>query len=228
MFVLFFYIFIVLGHENIYEAIKKRFLNSHVHSHILPDEIKKTIPIEGVETPQDEAVKFSLGNEEEKSLQQTFNDINTQVQKYVVTKFLISLASASTEGLIIWLFGVDFAIVWAVIIFALNFIPNIGSLIGIGFPLLMALVQFDSIIYVLILAAVLITVDTILGNIVEPKVFGDTLGLNPLVVLFALLLWGYIWGAIGAILSVPLTSVIKIIVSRSDSPNLKFINDLMS
>lgn len=203
--VLFFFIFVATGHNKIMHAFQRRFVSEKKNS----DESKETA-------------------NSSKSVRETFQEITDQVQKYVTTKLMISLVTGTVEGVIIWAFGVDFALVWAVIIFLFNFIPNIGSIIGIMFPIVMALVQFGSLGYALILLAVLIVVDTILGNYVEPKVFGDRLGLNPLVVLLALLLWSYIWGIIGALLSVPLTSVLKIIISRSESKDMKLINDLMS
>jgi AI-2 transport protein TqsA len=79
----------------------------------------------------------------------------------------------------------------------------------------------------MLIAAILIVVQNIVGNIIEPKIFGDTLGLNPLVILISLLVWGYIWGIVGMFLAVPLTAIIKIILSGAKTRNLKFINDLM-
>jgi predicted PurR-regulated permease PerM len=95
-------------------------------------------------------------------------------------------------------------------------------------PSLMALVQYESFGYAIFLALVLIIVQNIIGNIIEPKIFGDRLGLNPLVILLSLLLWGYIWGIIGMFLSVPLTAIIKIVFSNSSSKNMRFITNLMS
>jgi predicted PurR-regulated permease PerM len=70
-------------------------------------------------------------------------------------------------------------------------------------------------------------VQNIIGNILEPKILGNRLGLNPLIILLSLLVWGYIWGIAGMFLSVPLTAVIKIIISNSSSNNLQFLSDLM-
>ncbi|MGE5500055.1 MAG: AI-2E family transporter, partial [Syntrophothermus sp.] len=131
-------------------------------------------------------------------------------------------------GIILFIFKVDFVVAWAVLTFLLNFIPNIGSLIAVVLPVLVSLVQFGSPGLALLIAVILIVVHNIFGNIIEPRIFGHRLGLNPLVILLSLLLWGYIWGIVGALLSVPLTAVVKIIISRSDSPNLQFISDLMS
>lgn len=216
LFILFFFIFVVTGHKNIYEAIQRRYTERRMHHSAI------TLP------PGTKERADTSETSREEVIQTTFHSLTEQVQKYVTTKFLISLFTGALEGSIVWLFGVDFAIVWGVLIFLLNFIPNIGSLAGIVLPAIMALVQFGSIGYALIVLGTLTVVDNIIGNYVEPKIFGDRLGLNPLVVLLSLLLWSYVWGIIGAILSVPLTSMVKILISRSESPNLRFLNDLMS
>jgi predicted PurR-regulated permease PerM len=150
------------------------------------------------------------------------------VQKYIITKFLISLTLGVLVGLVLWLYGVEFYVVWATLAFLLNFIPNIGSIIAVILPALMTLIQFESFGYMILVTATLILVQNILGNIVEPMAFGDRLGLNPLVILISLMLWGYIWGIVGMFLSVPLTAVIKIIISNSSSKNMRFLANLMS
>jgi predicted PurR-regulated permease PerM len=216
LFIIFFFIFVITGHKNIYNAIQKRY-NHNKSGDQLIGKKNKDKPESGDDS-----------EEKGKVVQNTFDEITTQVQRYVVTKFFISLITAIVEGGTVWLFGIDFAVVWAVLIFILNFIPNVGSLISLTLPCIMALIQFGSFTIPLTLGIILFTLDTILGNYVEPKIFGESLDLNPLVVLLALLLWGYIWGIVGAVLSVPLTSIIKIMVSKSDSPNLVFISNIMS
>ncbi|MEI7810872.1 MAG: AI-2E family transporter [Ignavibacteria bacterium] len=234
-FVLFFFIFVFTGHTNIYKAICKRYLISHINSTELNKTHKERTTL--TETPDkmktEEIITETEGNNElnkkkEILLQDTLQEITNQIQKYVTAKFAISLAVSISTGIVLLLFKVDFVIVWSVLTFSLNFIPNIGSLIAVALPFLIALVQFGSAGYALMIAAILIIIHNIFGNIIEPKIFGRRLGLNPLVILLSLLLWGYIWGIVGALLSVPLTAILKIIISRSDSPNLQFISDLMS
>jgi predicted PurR-regulated permease PerM len=125
------------------------------------------------------------------------------------------------------MFGVDYAVVWGVLIFLSAFIPVLGTVIGVAFPAIMALVQFGSLGYAVIIAAILTVLDNTLGNYVEPKFYKQKLGLSPIVMLLSLLIWGYVWGVVGMILSVPLTSIIKIAISRSESPNLRFLSDIM-
>ena len=174
-----------------------------------------------------EVVEEQIEAEKGKEIEQTFKDITHQVQQYITTKTLISLITGLLVALVLWLFDVDFLIVWAVLAFVLNFIPNIGSAIAVLLPAIMALIQYESFTYALIIAGIITVLQNIMGNIVEPKIYGNKLGLNPLVILLALLLWGYIWGIVGMFISVPLTAVLKIIISNSKSKNLQFISELM-
>ena len=224
-FVLFFFIFISVGYKKLYEVIKSRFVERQVKGSLknIRKEMKRKGDLENENLNTLENLKVAR----EETIEKTFRDITEQVQRYITTKFLLSLLTGVLAGLILWLFGVDFFIVWAVFTFLLNFIPNIGSAIAVILPALMTLVQFESLGYALLVTAILITVQTIIGNGLEPKIFGDRLGLNPLVILLSLLLWGYIWGIVGMFLSVPLTAIAKIIMSNSSSENVIFLSDLM-
>jgi len=224
--IIFFFIFIVPGHKNIMEAVRKRYVSTHIKSY--NKKLKKELNKSETDIENEERKLSSELEKKEQILADTVKKITEQIQKYIVVKFLISLATAVAIGIVLWLFNVDFIIVWAFITLILNFIPNIGSAIAVLLPTLMALVQFESFGYALLVAAISIVVQNIFGNILEPKIFGDRLGINPIVILLSLLLWGYIWGIIGMILSVPLMAIVKIIISNSDSKNLKFISDLMS
>ena len=229
-FVLFFFIFISSGHKNILEAIKKRYVEKKIKSSV--KKLKKKIKYKEEGQNNEEFIKGvqdieELKNQREKVVEKAFKDITEQVQRYISTKFLISLLTGIIVGVTLWIFGIEFLIVWAVLTFLLNFIPNLGSVIAVILPTLMALVQSESFGYALLVAVVIIIVQNIIGNILEPKIVGDRLGLNPLVILLSLLLWGYVWGIVGMFLSVPLTAVIKIIISNSKSKNLQFISNLM-
>ncbi|MCU7495263.1 MAG: AI-2E family transporter [Ignavibacteria bacterium] len=228
LFVLFFFIFIMSGHKNIYSAIKRRYLKVHMPEELRTSDQEAEAASRGSSQASAQiSEKYRARKERELNLQSTFQEITDQIQKYVIAKFIISLIVGIATGVILLIFGVDFVVVWAVITFLFNFIPNIGSLIATVLPAIMTLVQFGSIGYALIIAAILVVLHNIMGNVLEPRIFGHSLGLNPLVILLSLLLWGYIWGIVGAILSVPLTAIIKIIISRVDSPNANFFNDIM-
>jgi len=226
---LFFFIFISSGHNQIFEAIRMRYVEKGVKSTV--EQMKKQLK-QGKESifSENEANETleTMTIERELRLRKTFKDITEKVQRYIITKFLISLSVGVIVGIILRLFNIDFFILWAAFAVLLNFIPNIGSVIAVILPSLMALVQYESFGYAIFLAVVLIIVQNIIGNIIEPKIFGDRLGLNPLVILLSLLLWGYIWGIIGMFISVPLTAIIKIVFSNSSSKNMRFITNLMS
>ena len=226
-FVLFFFIFVSSGHRRIFDVIKNRYVERKVKVSI--KEFKKEYKSQGEINEQFDFEKEKSKIKEDRGIkiEKTFKDITEQIQKYISTKFLVSLITGILVAAVLLIFDIDFLIVWAVLTFLLNFIPNIGSVIAVILPTLMTLVQYESFPKALIVAAIIIAIQNILGNLIEPKIVGDRLGLNPLVILLSLLLWGYIWGIVGMFLSVPLTAVIKIIFSSSDSKNLKFISDLM-
>lgn len=136
--------------------------------------------------------------------------INTAVQHYLGLKTLISACTGFLVFVALLLFDVHFAMLWGVLAFLLNFIPNIGSLIAVLPPVAITLFQTGSFGKALAVACVLTGIQLVVGNVVEPKVMGNGLNLSPLVVLLSLLFWGWVWGIPGMLLSVPLTAALKI------------------
>lgn len=147
--------------------------------------------------------------------------INEAVRKYVWVKTQMSLLTGLLSYVILLIFGVDFPLLWAFFIFLLNYIPYIGSLVATLFPAAFAVFQFQSFAMFFWIFISIQLVQFAIGNVLEPKVMGHTLNLSPLGVLFALTFWGVIWGVLGMILSVPITSILVIIASRV--PRLRFI-----
>ncbi|MEO7327353.1 MAG: AI-2E family transporter [Minicystis sp.] len=137
-----------------------------------------------------------------------------EVQKYLLVKTATSLVGAVLVGLLLVVFKVDFAVLLAVLFFLLHFIPNLGSAVATVPGVAMALLQHGPGSAVGVLAGYLV-INAIVGNIIEPKVMGRTLGLSPLVVLLAMVFWGWLWGPIGALVSVPLTMIAKIVFENS-------------
>jgi AI-2 transport protein TqsA len=122
--------------------------------------------------------------------------------------------------------GVDAALFWAFLIFLLNYIPTIGSLLGTLFPATFALMQYGELMpFVWVLIAVGV-IQIIVGNIIEPKIMGDSLNISALVVILTLSFWGLVWGVIGMILSVPITVIIIIICA--EFPKTRFIAIMLS
>jgi len=115
------------------------------------------------------------------------------------------------------MFKVDFPVLWAFLIFLLNYIPYIGSFVATFLPAAFAMFQFQSFLMLFWVFVVIQAVQFLVGNVLEPKIMGRTLNLSPLGVMLALTFWGIIWGVLGMFLSVPITSVMLISFSRFES-----------
>ncbi len=136
------------------------------------------------------------------------------------------MLTSATSYAVLKTIGVDFAETWALIIFLLNYIPSIGAIIGVVFPALLALIQFDTFWQFLLITALLAGTQLIIGNILEPSLMGRTLNLSPFVVIASLAFWAMIWGIVGAFLSVPLTTALIIVCSHI--PSLRWVAILLS
>ena len=115
---------------------------------------------------------------------------------------------------VLLIIGVDAPAFWAFLIFVLNFIPTIGSLIATIFPTIFALLQFGDFTQGILVLAIVGSIQMVIGNLVEPKLMGDSLNISPLVVLLTLAIWGVMWGITGMLLSVPITVIMIIIMSE--------------
>lgn len=144
----------------------------------------------------------------------TMVEIGLQVRRYVFLKTLVSVLVAVGSWAIMAAIGLDFASLWALLIFALNFIPYIGSLIAVAFPVLLSLVQFGDPTTFLVTAFALTAVQMLVGNIVEPRLLSRSLNLSPVVILLSLALWGSIWGPVGALFSVPIMVILTIVMAQ--------------
>ena len=140
--------------------------------------------------------------------------IKRTIESYILLKTLISLLTGLLSYVIMRIIGVDFALFWAFLIFLLNYIPNIGSMIATLFPALLCLVQFDTLAPALIVFFGIGTVQFAVGNLLEPRIFGKSLNLSALTVILALTFWGMIWGIIGMFLCVPITVALLIILNN--------------
>jgi AI-2 transport protein TqsA len=144
-------------------------------------------------------------------------EIQKQVTKYTVAKMLLSLIVGLLIGIIYAVLGVQMAALFGVIAFLTNFIPTFGALVATLLPLPIVLLQHGAGV-VLILSVVLpVLVQFIMGNIVEAKIFGNSLDLHPVIILLSLIFWGLVWGIVGMLLAVPLMAVLKITFERFHS-----------
>lgn len=152
--------------------------------------------------------------------------ISYSLQRYVGVKTFISLTTAGISYTVFRVLGLEYAETWAVLTFALNFIPSIGSIIAVLFPALIALVQFETIGPFLIIVLGCGTIQFLIGNFLDPAMLGRSLNMSTFLVILALTFWTTVWGLIGAFLSVPLTVCILIIFSHI--PALRPVAILMS
>ena len=140
--------------------------------------------------------------------------IGQDIQSYLWTMFVVSLLTAVLSYVVMMLVGLDSAAFWAFLIFVLNFIPTIGSILATAIPALYALLQFADFTPFVILLLSIGVIQFIIGNIVQPRMAAQTLNLSQFVVVLSLFVWGAIWGIGGMFLAVPLTAVIMLICSN--------------
>ncbi|MBR9729245.1 AI-2E family transporter [Shewanella intestini] len=140
------------------------------------------------------------------------------VNQYMLIKTMVSIATGIIVGIGLTIIGVDYALLWAVIAFLFNYIPNIGSIIAAIPAVLLAFIQMGP-GAAGITAALYLGTNTIMGNVIEPKYMGKGLGLSTLVVFLSLIFWGWMLGSVGMLLSVPLTMIVKIALESSQSGN---------
>lgn len=145
------------------------------------------------------------------------SQLQREISRYTATKTFVSLLTGIFAGVTLSLFGVELSLVIGVLTFLLNFIPNLGSVIATLLPLPLLILQFGINWQTWTILALLLGVQFTLGNVVEPKLAGKKLGLHPVTILLFLMFWGFVWGLPGFFLAVPLTSILKIILSRIDS-----------
>lgn len=147
---------------------------------------------------------------------ESFEKFIAGVRQYLAIKTFVSLGTGVAVSLGLFLLGLDYPLLWGLIAFFLNYVPNIGSIIAAVPAVLLAVVQLGA-VQALIVAAIYLSINVIMGNAVEPKLMGRKLGLSSLVVFISLVFWGWILGPVGMLLSVPLTMVVKIALEVNDS-----------
>jgi predicted PurR-regulated permease PerM len=146
------------------------------------------------------------------------------VKQYLAIKAVVSGVTGILAGVAVWVIGVDFAVLWGLLAFAFNFVPTVGSIIAAVPPVVLAAIQLGPggasatlVCYVVI--------NVVMGNIVEPRLTGEGLGLSALVVFLSLVFWGWLLGPVGMLLSVPLTMIVKI--ACESNPDTAYIGVIL-
>ncbi len=140
--------------------------------------------------------------------------IDHSIGNYIALKTVTSLLTGFMSYFALLFIGIDAPFFWAFLIFILNFIPTIGSLIATVFPAIFAILQFGEFTQGFLVLAVVGVIQLVVGNFIEPKLMGNTLNISPLVVFLTLAVWGVMWGITGMLLSVPITVILIIIMSE--------------
>lgn len=163
---------------------------------------------------------------QQKRIVQLTQKMDHNISRYLTLKTIVSLLTGVLSYFALLIFDIDAPIFWALLIFVLNYIPTIGSLIATLFPAVFGILQtgtFVPFIYILISVGL---IQVIVGNVIEPKLMGNSLNISSLVVILSLTIWGAIWGVMGMILSVPIT--VMMIVVFEEIPNLRPIAIMLS
>lgn len=158
--------------------------------------------------------------------QEMLERVDASLSHYVTLKTAMSLLTGVVSYIALLIIGVDFAFFWAMLIFLLNYIPTVGSLLATLFPAMVAVVQFGSFGPALWVLGSVGTVQMLVGNMLEPRLMGNSLNVSPLVVLLTLAFWGWLWGIVGMFLSVPITVVM--VLTMAQVPSTRWVAVLLS
>ena len=150
----------------------------------------------------------------------SFVQVKESIVNYMKVKFLTSLFTGIFFGGLSYLFGIDFALFWGFLAFLLNFIPTVGSILATIPPTLLGLIQIESSGTFLFFLTLLIATQFTWGNVIEPLLMGSTVALNTVTVILGLVVWGYIWGVAGMLLSVPLIVLAREILAQNPDADM--------
>ena len=168
-------------------------------------------------------IKLAFKNSD-KSIK-NFHTFSENMNKYLTIKTIVSFITGILIYLSLMALGIDHAVMWGLVAFFLNYIPNIGSIIASIPAIIIAFIQFNA-LYAVIVAIIYLLVNVVMGSIIEPKYLGKELGLSTLIIFLSLIFWGWLLGPVGMLLSVPLTMIMKIALESND--DTKWIAILLS
>ena len=147
-------------------------------------------------------------------IRQLTSDINSRIGAYLALKTFLNVLLGATSWIAMAFMGLEFAAFWAVLIALLNYVPYIGSFLGVLFPVTMSIVQFANPNDVLAVLLPLSALQFLIGNFLDPYVMGNSLNLSPFAILVSLAAWSALWGIAGAFLAVPITAIMAIVFSE--------------
>jgi predicted PurR-regulated permease PerM len=142
------------------------------------------------------------------------NACNERIGNYLVVKTVVNILLGVISLAVMLLLGIDFAVFWAVLIALLNYIPYVGSLVGVAFPVMLTLAQYGTLGVTILALIGLTAAQQLVGSYIEPRMMSRAFNLSAFVVLVSLSFWAAIWGLAGAILAVPMTSILVIVLAE--------------
>ncbi|HEV2855002.1 MAG TPA: AI-2E family transporter [Thermoanaerobaculia bacterium] len=160
-------------------------------------------------------LRRAFAPEHAERLDGVIRSIEAETRRYLLMKTLINLITGVAVAILLAAFGVDFPLFWGLVTFLAHYIPSLGAVLSVGLPAIFLFLQFSpgmALLIALLNAALQFAV----GNVIEPRVMGGSLNLSTLLVLLSLIFWGWLWGPWGMILSVPITSMLKIVCEHVD------------
>lgn len=157
--------------------------------------------------------RLSSDPEDTRRIHGVVRDVNSRIGTYLAMKTMINVLLGVVSWAILEIMGVQFAAFWAVVIALLNYVPYIGSFLGVMFPVALAVVQFGDATQVVVLAFLLITAQFVIGSFLDPWLMGSSLNLSPFAILTSLAIWSSLWGIAGAFLAVPMMAVLMIVLA---------------
>jgi AI-2 transport protein TqsA len=162
-------------------------------------------------------VKRALSKERADEILDLVRRVNRQIVRYVLVKSFISVGTGVLTGLTCFALGIEFPLLWGFLTFLFNFIPYVGSLIAVSFPIGLSILQFQQPLIPILAVVTLIPLQVLMGSILEPYLMGSQFNLSPIVILVSLFFWTYVWGLAGAFLAVPLTAILRTVFRNIDS-----------
>ncbi|MEM6396658.1 MAG: AI-2E family transporter [Bacteroidota bacterium] len=157
---------------------------------------------------------LKMNAEQQQRYQEIVGQVNSAMRKYLWVKTFTSILTAILSYAVFWAIGLDYAIFWAFLIFLFNYVPTIGSITATALPAMLALLQFDGFGPFFTIFFGVSAIQLVVGNIIDPRMMGDTLNISPLVVVLSLIFWSILWGVVGMLLSVPITVMILIVCAQ--------------
>ncbi len=171
-------------------------------------------------------IALAFGEQHGTRIMAVVESINLAISQYIAVKTLVSALAGILSYAVLAVFDVELAATWGILIFLLNYIPYLGSLVACALPIVLSFLQFDEMWKPIAIAVSLIGIQQVIGTWVEPRMAGQRLDVSPLLIVLSLAFWGFVWGIPGAILAVPLLVMVKIILDNI--PETKPIATLIS